>query len=130
MNTGLLGGIGLILFAIYNYYVTKTENLDWTLLQNLKVWGVGMGGISSLLYEGKDKISNLVKGFKAKKVDATPEVSELDTKPIESEDFYCLSYLMKRAKKASKQEAVDKLKEVQGFFYDIHLSEVKTNESP
>ena len=126
MNSGLIGGIVLLIASVYFGYEAKTENLDWTPLLNLKVWGGGLAGLGTIVYNLKDKV-NLTKLLprKTEKVgDVLPEVAELDLKALESEDLYCISYLMKRAKKANAESAIALVKQLGAEFYEIHVKEV------
>lgn len=131
-------------YAIYSGYEAKTQNLDWTPLLNAKVWGGGLIGAGSIIYNVKDNfiaywkslpglngIDNQTKPKKpdsvddAVKVEAAPEVAELDLNSLELEDSYCLTYLMKRVKRAKSEEGLKLLKALHDEFYNIHSGEVK-----
>lgn len=141
MNGGLIGGILLTGLSIYFGYQAKTENLDWTPLLNLKVWGGGSVGVGTVLYNLKDSFKaywdslpglnkvEVKKDETVQKVEVIlnkpQEVEELNITNLESQDAYCLSYLMKRAKKSKNEEALKLLKDLHDKFYDIHSNEVK-----
>lgn len=146
MNGGLIGGILLMGYAIYTGYEAKTQELDWTPLLNAKVWGGGLVGLGSIIFNVKDSFKaywESLPGLEEKvvksktietKVKETiveakpPEVEELNISNLESQDAYCLSYLMKRAKKAKNEEALALLKNLHDKFYDIHSDEVKVDQ--
>lgn len=126
-------------YAIYSGYEAKTQNLDWTPLLNAKVWGGGLVGAGSLLYNLKDNLVNYwnslpgLKGVEVKTNELkeivvenkSPEVEELSLTDLEKNDSYCLTYLMKRVKRAKSEEGLKLLKALHDEFYNIHSGEVK-----
>lgn len=146
MNGGLIGSLLLLGYAVYSGYDAKSQGLDWTPLLNAKVWGGGLAGLGSLFYNvkgpfmdywkslpGLTGIDNQTKVNTPTVVDngtkvseeVAPEVEELNLNNLERNDSYCLTYLMKRVKRAKSEEGLKLLKALHDEFYNIHSGEVK-----
>lgn len=146
MNGGLIGSLLLLGYAIYSGYDARTNGLDWTPLLNAKVWGGGVFGLGSLLYHVKEpflnywkslpgltgidnqtkpKVPNVVDNGTKVPEEVAPEVEELNLNNLERNDSYCLTYLMKRVKRAKSEEGLKLLKALHDEFYNIHSGEVK-----
>lgn len=155
MNGALIGGILLMGYSIFTGHQIQTEGLDWTPLNNAKVWGGGLVGAGTILVQLKPFFSMVlgklnaiaqakanfdktqIKSVITQKVEEKvqeverpmnnpKDVSELDKFDIgelENEDLVCLNYLMKRVKMCSSEEGLNKVRELNNLFFDIHAGE-------
>lgn len=131
MNSGLLGSFALIGYAIYTFLNAKNGGADLNQALYAKVGIAGLAGSIGSLYNLKDTIPNFLKTLHVP-VPVNPKISpveSLNLTELETQDNYCLNYLMKRISKDKKEnpespENGDNLmKELVAVFYEIHKRE-------
>lgn len=134
MNSGLLGSVALLGYAIYTFWSAKNGGLDLNQSLYAKVGIAGLAGSVGTLYNLKDQILEVFGKFKTNGTAKTIEMSgtsvkSLNLTELETQDNYCLNYLTKRISKDKKlnpdspEDGDTLLKNLVAVFYEIHKRE-------